>query len=58
MRVAAGQAHSSLGDCMMISDVSRLVAWLGDPARLRLFNVCAAALLVASIYPLLRHVAA
>ncbi len=34
---------------------SRLVAWLGDPARLRLFNRCAAALLVASIYPVLRH---
>lgn len=34
---------------------SRLVTWLGDPARLRLFNRCAAALLVASIYPVLQH---
>jgi threonine/homoserine/homoserine lactone efflux protein len=36
---------------------SRLVTWLGDPARLQLFNRCAAALLVASIYPVLRHAA-
>ena len=36
---------------------SRLVAWLGDPARLRIFNRCAAALLVASIYPVLQHAA-
>lgn len=36
---------------------SRLVAWLGDPARLQLFNRCTAALLVASIYPVLRHAA-
>ena len=34
---------------------SRLVHWLGDPARLRLFNRTAALLIVASIYPVLHQ---